>query len=299
MREPSIERVQRLLFMRQFPGFADAEVSELAVFAENATERRYPAGAVIGGPDQAPAILMVVDGRLETRDARRTWHPRQGLGALEAIAGRRALEPVIAAVPTRTLEVAADDFRELLADNHSVLSGARTLLATRLLEGGRHASCPAATGGPAAGGTSSSLDPLQRLQLLRRCVPLPGTFVQALAALARASNVELLEAGTAVQRRGERAEAMSILVDGAVRVTDPPRADAATTMPGHAFGQLETLAARAYASTVIAETATRVLRVPAVALTDIMEDHTDFALALMALMASAVLELEARGDAAN
>lgn len=303
MHEPSIQRVQRLLFLRQFPGFADAEVSELAVFAENAAERLYPAGAVIGGPDRPAAIHMVVDGRLEARGARRTWHPRQGLGALEAIAGHRALEPVLAAVPTRTLEVAADDFRELLADNFSVLTGARKLLAGRLLEAAPRDSCHGAMAPdpvavpPAA--TPSSLDPLQRLQLLRRCLPFPGKFIQALAALARASNEERLDAGTALQLRGTRAETLSILVEGALRVTDPQRTSATATMPGQAFGRLETLAGGSYASTVIAETAARVLRVPAVAMTDVMEDHTDFALALMAQMASAVLELEGRRDAAN
>lgn len=141
MRDHPTRRVERLLTLRQFPGLADAELAELAVIAENVVERFYPAGARVAGPARPAAIQMVVAGRLAAVDGSRTWVPHHAVGAVEVIAGRASVAPMTAEVDTRTLEIAADDFRELLADNFTVMSTAWRLLAARLLAAGREGLC--------------------------------------------------------------------------------------------------------------------------------------------------------------
>ena len=86
---------------------------------------------------------------------------------------------------------------------------------------------------------------------------------------------------------------------GFAQIVGPPGEAGKAIIPGQAFGRLETLAGTSYASTVEARTPVRVLRVPAAAIVDVMEDHTDFALALIAQLASSVLRLEGRGEQIN
>ena len=297
MRDHPTRRVERLLTLRQFPGLADAELAELAVIAENVVERFYPAGARVAGPARPAAIQMVVAGRLAAVDGSRTWVPHHAVGAVEVIAGRASVAPMTAEVDTRTLEIAADDFRELLADNFTVMSTAWRLLAARLLAAGREGVCDELSRRAArrllVDATSEPLDLVTRIELLRRCLPFPGGYIQAMAALAVASHEERVPAGAHVQRAGATADTVTMIIEGTGRVVGPSPRGERQVLPGQSVGRLETLAQAPYVATVEAATPMRLLRVPLPALLDIMEDHTDFAMALVTQLAAGVLALEA------
>ncbi|HSK04605.1 MAG TPA: hypothetical protein VK932_25310, partial [Kofleriaceae bacterium] len=110
MRSQAPITIQRMLTLRQYPGFSDADISELATIAENVVERRFAARATVDAPGSpVPAIHLIVEGRLEAAGSGRAWGPRHVYGALEAIAGRAAAERVVATTDTRTLQLAAAD----------------------------------------------------------------------------------------------------------------------------------------------------------------------------------------------
>jgi len=281
MREP--HAIQRLLTLRQFPGLGDAELTELATVARNVTEHGFAAGELVaraGTP--VPAIHLVLEGRLATLDGRHAWSARQLFGGFEVIAGRAAAADVRAEVPTRTLRLRAADYVDLLEDNYGLLSAARRLLARRLLALGR-TGFRASPVVPDRGGVQP-LGLVERLVVLRRYAPLAKGRIQALAALAQASEEVRIPARTSIVTRGAPADDLRLVLDGALRT---PRG---VLVAGMALGGLEALAELPHAESVETVTAVRALRVPSAALFDVMEDHTDFALAVVARLANEMLD---------
>lgn len=294
--------VRRLLTLRQFPGFAEAELSELATIAENVVETTFPAGTVIASPTgRVPAIHLVVDGLLEAEHARHRWGPRSLFGAFEVMAGRRASSVVIAREPTTTLQVAARDFAELLEDNFSLLEVARRTLARRLLtlQRAREDACGAIVSAPATidqRPLDRPLDLVDRLVTLRQLVPFTTSRIQALAALAQAAEDVTWAQGVRPCPRGDLEDHVTVIVSGALRAVRPDgRTELVTRLD--AIGLLETLAERPHDQVVEALTPVRALRFPGAALLDVMEDHTDFALGLVSRLAAEVLDLVAVVDA--
>lgn len=281
MREHAPITIQRMLTLRQVPGFGDADLSELATIAENLVERTFVAGATVASPaTRVPAIHLVLEGRLETA-GRHAWGPRELFGALEAIAGRPLSDRVVAATETRTLQLSTTDFAEILEDNHSVLSSARRMLARRL-----------ATLDPALAhrprvlvdAVASSLGLVDRLLVLRGQLPFARGSIQALTSLAAATEELYFPARTSIARAGEEADGLLVVLDGvARRGTD-------ILASGSAIGALETLGELAYSSDIDTISALRVLRLPSAALFDVMEDHTDFAIALVGRLANELLD---------
>lgn len=283
-------RIERLLALRQVPGLADAELSELATVERNASEQRFPPDAVVARAGiRVPAIHLVLEGRLASDDGMQAWGPKQLFGAFEVMAGRAATAEVRAEVPTRTLRLAARDYLEILEDHHGLLSSVRRLLARRLLMlGARRASRvpdePDLTKVVVrrATGTPSLVD---RMFVLRRCAPFAKGHVHAISALAQASDEVRYRAGQRVVGDGERVEHLVIVLDGALRTPHGVLADGA-------IGALELLGEVPHAGTVDTLTPVHALRVPAAAVFDVMEDHTDFARAIVARLAGAVLDAQ-------
>jgi hypothetical protein len=61
MREHAPITIQRMLTLRQVPGFGDADLSELATIAENLVERTFVAGATVASPaTRVPAIHLIL-----------------------------------------------------------------------------------------------------------------------------------------------------------------------------------------------------------------------------------------------
>ncbi|MDQ3364418.1 MAG: cyclic nucleotide-binding domain-containing protein [Myxococcota bacterium] len=288
--------IQRLLVLRQFPGFADAELSELATIAENVIDHTWPAGSVVVAPGgRVPSIQLVVAGQLATEEGDTSWGPRELFGAFEVMAGRAAASRVVAVSDTRTLQLAASDFAEIMEDSYSLLTSARRALARRLLALGGDRPCSAgALSHPVVRPTR--LDMVDRLIVLRQQLPFSTSRIQPLAALAQATEELRLPVGALLARRGELPEGAMVLLEGAARATHPQR-EPRILVEGHAIGGLETLAELPYAATIEAVTPVRALRIPNAAMFDVMEDHPDFAIAMLGRLANALLESSPRSPA--
>ena len=290
MREHAPITIQRMLTLRQYPGFADAELSDLATIAQNVVERTFVAGAVVAVPHQrVAAMYMVLEGKLAAVGTRHEWGPRQLYGALEAIAGRAPVDRVVAVTPTRTLQLATGAFAEILEDNYSVLASVRRTLARRLLVLDTAPITRSRALVEPALAPSGPLGMVDRLLVLRGQLPFARNHLQALSTLAQASEELHFPARAPIVRAGDDPDGCVVILDGVARVrrVDGP----AVATAGSAIGALETLAELPYVSAVDAVTAVRALRVPSAALFDVMEDHTDFAIGIASKLAGEVLDL--------
>ncbi len=293
MRDPdSIAIHQRLLILRQVPGFADADLSELASVAENLVETSFEAGAVIcAPPSRVTAIHVIVEGGLASGPDH--WGPHRLFGAVEVIAGRGISRPVVAVRPTLTLRLAASDFAEVLEDNYSILSSARRALVGRLIALARPGlpRPPRPVIGPPP---NLPLGLVDRLIALRQQMPFATARIQALAAIAQGAEEIRVTERTIVQDKGTYADSMWIVLEGVLRTVG---SDARVYGPGESLGMLEALGELCHGSTVEALTSARLLRVPAIAVLDVMEDHTDFALGMISKLARELLDVVADAGA--
>ncbi len=278
--------VERLLTLRQFPGFEDASLEELAVIAHNVVEQRFEPGATIVTPSRSAPLHLVIEGTLASASGQ-TWGAHEVVGALEAIARRRTREPITAETEARTLRLAAADFREILDDNYGLMSSVRRSLARELIADLVTAPPPPMRLG-AEDIAPSPLGMVDRLIVLRRYMPFSKGRIEALAALAQASEEIRMPARTTVGRQDETASAVLILLEGTVHATRD--GVSFVLAPGHAPGALESLAEIPYSSTMSTLTPIRALRFPSAALFDVLEDHTDLALAMVESLAGALVD---------
>jgi len=139
------------------------------------------------------------------------------------------------------------------------------------------------------------LDLVGRIAQLRDAMPFAGAKMEALADLARDVREARLEAGHPLWREGEASDAFYFLLHGTV---DAESEDGMrmTFGPGDVVGSLGTLGAepRWFSATAASEVVA--LRLEAETLLDVMEDHFDFAMALVRSMARGFLSLLERAQ---
>ena len=278
------DSIQRLLLLRQFPGFGDAELTELAALAENVNVSDLRPGTVVAPAGRVPALHLVLDGRIDYDG--RIYGPRKLFGGLEVIAGRSIPSPAIATTRTRALQLAARDFENILEDNFSLLSSVRRTLARSLI-----ATAPRVYMRPRLPYTvrSETLGLVDRLVLLRHQITFATGRIQALAALAQSTREVRWNPGELITRAGDIASSSYVIVDGTAHVRSIDRA----LGPNDAIGVVESLAESTYIATTEAVTPVRALECPSIALFDVIEDHTDLGLALVSRLASELLDSEA------
>jgi CRP-like cAMP-binding protein len=268
--------LRRVLWLRQFPWLGEAELPEVAMLAENLTEVRFAAGAVVA-PAHArpPAVHFVVEGELA--NATRTWGPRTIVGALEVLAKRPLVQEVVAVRESRTLQLAETDVAEILEENFGVLRAALRGLAHGMPRTLARVIAPPPLADP--------LGFVDRLMLLRTQPAYGGARLDALAALAHASAEVRFAPGTQIVRLGEPAVASFVIIEGWLAGPDGDLG------PGHAIAALETLADLPHPATLESRTAVRALESSAGAIFDVLEDHSDLGIAMLAGFAGALADL--------
>jgi len=258
--------LRRVMWLRSLRWLACTELADLVLVADNLTEVRHASGALVLASEAHPGALhLVVDGELAS--GAHTWGPRSLVAALEVLARRPMIAPVIATCETRTLQLHAGDAREILEENFGILRAALRGLADRI---------PPI---PAAHLPVSLPDPLgfvERLTILRRQLIFGGARLDALAGLAHASQEVRIARGMALVIGGRPAHASFVILDG---VANGPRG---ALGPGHAIGALETLAELPYPATIDARTPLRALETGAAAIFDVLEDYPDLGVAMLA-----------------
>ncbi|MEO7092096.1 MAG: cyclic nucleotide-binding domain-containing protein, partial [Polyangiales bacterium] len=228
------------------------------------------------------------EGKLVGQTSRHTWSQHEVLNATESMARRRTREAVIAEVPTRTLRLSAKDFAEILEDNFGFLSNVRRALARRLLTV-NVSPPPLPPTVDEVQALPEMLGMVDRLIVLRTLRPFGKGRIEALAALAMASEEIRIPANTQIGAAGDPASSVLIVLEGSVSCT---RAGAPPQIVGvgHAIGALETLGEVPYTATIRTLSDVRALRCPGAALFDVLEDHTDLALGMIESLSSSVLD---------
>lgn len=278
--------LHRMLQLRRFPLLATIDLDELATIAENLVETTIPAGTPIAtSGERLRGVHLILDGHITSATRSQTWPAHHVFGALEVLANRAVTTSAIAATDVRTLELSATDVGEVLEDNFGVLLATLRELASRLLDTAPSPACRCCVA------TTAPLGLVERLILLRQQLPFASARLQALATLAHASEEVRWPAGTIIARAGEPASGGLVIVDGAARALHSDHVQYLEA--GSAIGHLETLAGAAYRATIETTQPVRALRSGASAIFDVLEDHTDVALAMTATFAGALLDATA------
>ena len=261
-----------MLRLRQLRWLACAELVDLALVADNLTEVRHAAGALVLASAVRPgAIHLVVDGELASGS--KTWGPRMMVAALEVLARRPLTAPVVATRESRTLQLPAGAARGLLEENFGILRAALRGLADHL---------PATLPARIPDLLPEPLGFIERLMILRHQPAFAAASLDALAGLAQTSREVRFPSGTALVEGGQAAQATFVILDGAA---NGPRGELG---PGHAIGALETLAGLPYPATIEARTPLRALETGAPAIFDVLEEQPDLGVAMLAGFAAAL-----------
>jgi CRP-like cAMP-binding protein len=281
--------LRRLLELRRFPLFDGAELAELATLAENIVETSYPSGAIVAAPGRLEAVHLILSGQLDTGPQR--FGAREAFGWLEVLARRPLAAAAVAVGETRTLRLAASEVGEILEDNFGLLAIALRELATRTLAA-RPPGPPARRAAAAAPPMPSPLGLVERMTVLRQRTPFSSARLEALAILAYESQEIAWPAGELVSRSGDPARAAHVILDGDLRATSAGRGPALLG-PGSVIGVLESLAGLRHTSTIAVVTPVRALEIASTVIFDVLEDHPDLGLAMLATLAGELLDAPA------
>ncbi|HEU0034541.1 MAG TPA: cyclic nucleotide-binding domain-containing protein [Kofleriaceae bacterium] len=281
--------LRRLLVLQQFSAFAGAELAELAMLADNVAETVFTAGQIIAPAEQpVSALHLILSGRVESGNGGTdVWGPRSVFGLLEVLARRRRTLPAIATVETRTLALGSGDAIEILEDNFGVLRAVLRGLAGQLVGLPDAALAPRRCRCVAVAGERLGL--VERLIVLRQHVPFVRGQLQALAAVAHASDEVHWPAGAIVTRSGELADGMLVVLEGELAARTAS-GSSRTLVAGDQIGGLLTLAGLRHRETIEAITPVRALRTTGATILDVLEDHTELGLTMIGTFAGALLD---------
>lgn len=279
--------LRRILTLRQFPVLCDAELGELALFAENVAEVTLPAGtAVATAGSQLTALHLVLDGEITAVGAQRgAWRSGQVFGALEVLAGRGISVDAVTTMETTTLQLLAPDVTEILEDSFGVMRAALRGLAAQ-------ARMRPARGRRMTPPVARSLGLVERLLVLRQQTAFSGAPLESLVALAHTSEEVALSAGTVMTQAGDAGTSSYVIIDGASRARHVSGA-ARVLGAGDAVGHLELLGRLPYDETIEVIEPLRALKIEAPILFDVIEDHADFGRAILAALAGQLLDAPA------
>lgn len=275
--------IERILHLRRAPSLGSLPFHDLAIVAEPAKERFFPAGKLLlrdGEP--ISALYFVLEGRVRVTRGGRGFGvlgPGAGIGTIGILArdpeGMRAEAETDAVV----LEIDGDAFLELLEDHFSILRHVLREFCrdsidvwSRVPESPLLPSTPSVTARP-----QRALDFVERILLLRQ-----GAFarssVNALSELSRGLTELRFEAGTTLWTEGEPAGTILLGVDGVVECISARRGFTFRSGSGQALGALEALAEVSHWYDAVAETPFVALSGHVDGLLDVFEDNFEMAL---------------------
>ena len=139
----TLDTMERMLFLRRVPLFAQLAPEDLQRMATAAIERLYPAGEVIVQEgDPGDELVVIVDGRVrvvrgEGQDARpiRSYGPGDHIGELALLrASPRAATVVADAPEVRALVIGGEGLKAILRERPEAAMAMLATLAERISE---------------------------------------------------------------------------------------------------------------------------------------------------------------------
>ena len=289
--------LERLLHVKRVPMLAGLPNAEVAVLADAADERFFPAGAlVLRDGEPAAAVQIVVRGSLATRRGGATAGrsgPGAAVGALALFAREPLSGEVVAEEDTLTLELDADALGEVLEDRFPILHHILRETSRRAVELLTQLKLDPAAGLPAPAaddGGGGEIDLVDRILFLRRMAVFRRSSITALAELGRAIAQVRFEAGTTLWREGEPGPGIFLLRSGTVRARSSAGVEFRAGA-GFPLGALEALGELPRWYDAVAETPVVALQGHMGALVDVFEDNFDVALDYLAVVAQATLRI--------
>ena len=295
-----VGRTDRLIALRQFPAFASLQPEDVQGFAFRAVERRYsPGERLLNEGEPIKNIAFVVRGEVTVeRQGRllRTYGPRSVVGGVGVLADDNQGYTCYARTVSTVLLLSADEMLDIFEEHFIVARTALRGMASEILsmrrqlgsEGGFHT-----TEWEAEGEMPAPLDLVGRMAQLRRAMPFAGARLEALADLAREARELRLDEGDALWAEGDDSSSFLVLLWGKIHAQSSKGVQV-TFGPGDIVGSLGALGQEKRWFTATCATPVLALRLEEDALLDVMEDHFDFALALIRTLARAQLELQQR-----
>lgn len=273
--------VRRVLALGRCTLFHGVSPAELAILAENAIETEIPPGTTLAeAGHRLSAVHVIVEGEIASGGQR--WEVHDAFGAMEVFADRTVAAAATTTSATRTLQLDAEDLTEILEDNFGVLLA--SLRSVALLSREPIVDTDPMPLAPAPLGL------IDRLFLLRRHPVFARASVRSLATLAHAAQPVVWEPGVRIVHAAQPAAAVHIVVAGSVRRIDEPIDDPVDVGAGAMFGLVDTLANAPSSASFDAVGAVHGLMTPSAALLDVLEEHSDLGIAMLAALARVTFE---------
>jgi CRP-like cAMP-binding protein len=301
---PLVSPLERAVFLRAQPYFDGLEPAVLAVLASHTREHRARAGEVLF--DEARSIRRVsfiVEGCVRTILDGETLFEIDAPGGVGLAHGfaRGAMPPTaIAVTDCLTLQIEFDSFLQILEDHFSLVLQIARIFSRLILDSERKIEAPPFRSAPPATDAASlaSLDLVHRMAWARRSPIFHDANLAVVAELMRATEEVRLEKDDWLWHAHSDADAIALLVDGALSLEGGP--STSQIGPGSLVGFAELFSDRPRERGARAEGPCVLLRADRSAVVDAMEDHFDLALDFLNAFATRHLALWApqalRGD---
>ncbi len=302
MRPPNSGRFvspyNRLLYLRTLPLLGTLSAEELAVLGDHMHEKFFRSGdSLLREGEPVDAIHVVVEGRVRvSRQGRdfRVFGPRDAVGVFGLLA--RAGEGVHAKaeVPTLTLSLDADALVDVCEDHFSILHHLLRAVSKLVIDERRE--LPGNAGFDRSWDDSvvcpaRSLDMVERMFFMTRALPFWQSNIEALAGLARRVQEARLARGETLWKSGEASDTIALLVCGGVSCRVDGGNQQFRVGSGGVVGALDAIAAVPRWHEATTESETVVLRLAPDDLVDVIEDHYDLGMDLLASTARELLEV--------
>jgi CRP-like cAMP-binding protein len=303
---PFLSPLDRVLFLRTRPDFAELDPSVLIAIASHTDELSYRAGDEIYGESDASRYLhFLVEGTVRATLAGKSLFDITapgGVGLMRVLA--RSTEPGAATALTdvRTLRIEIDSFLQVMEDNfrlvHGLIENFTSLIADSEekleIAPGREACIDC--GMP---DTNRSLDLVQRLSRARRATLFKTANLTMLIELLRGVSESHVEPGEWLFRAGQPPDTLHLVFEGVVRIENPSGSRVAFAGPGELVALSEYCRDEPHEYGAVTETAVQLLRIDKAHYLDLLEDHFDHALDLLAVLAQRYIELRVREYASS
>ena len=134
----TVALMDRVLFLRKVPLFAELDPADLQQVARIATERAFAVGEVIARQgEMGDALYIVMSGAVRVdQDGREIARrgPGDAIGEMSIVSAIPRIATLTAAEDTRTLRIARAEFESILRDRPETALGVIRVLSKRLVE---------------------------------------------------------------------------------------------------------------------------------------------------------------------
>ncbi len=328
---PLVSPIDRALFLKAQPYLAGISPQMIAVLAAHSEEREFgPQETVFAAGVPPDTIFFLSTGgvRIEYDDTRSKAaievEAPGGVGLMEYLVCSEHPPAVRATTQTQALAVDPRIFMQLVEEDFRLYQSIARTLGRAVLDA-RNALGPRRLpergyGEQPPGPLPESLDLVQKLVRARAAPFFRRSDVMVMTELLRYQKPRRLDAGQTLWEAGNPVSSMALVLDGRCTATVPDARTQAETKrgdgenrdsggrparepiaypAGSVLGAWEILAVESRAETTEAAVGTWILEIDRVHLTDVLEDHFEFALDYLEKMAGEVVALRSMGTLAE